>query len=540
MRRLPPVAAILLAGMLVAAARSPEPVVHIHVDASAPGYPISPLIYGVSFGSAQVLRDLNVPLNRAGGNSASLYNWRIDARNAGADYFFESLPVRDPVRDQFGRGFMALSRAGGAQAMLTVPLIGWTAKLGPGRTPLAGFSVAKYGPQRATDRWMPDAGDGIDKENKSIRENDPRDAATPTTIAEQQAWVRALVDEWGTATRGGVTYYLLDNEPSLWHLTHRAVRPVGAHASEIADSVIAASAMVKAVDPTARIVAPEEWGWGGYHDSGFDQQLKATGGAMAQSDRRTQTGGMAYLPWLLTRWKQAGWPVDVVSVHFYPQGGEYGGDQGAGSMEIQRLRNRSTRLLWDRAYHEESWIAQPVALIPLLRQWVDRFYRAGTPIAITEYNWGGEDSMSGAVAQADIWGILGRERLDIANRWPAPASGTPTYLAMRMIRNYDGQGGAFGDRSLPTTVPDSDRVSTYSARRSADGALTLLIVNKQVDRAAQVAVDLTEALAHKRLRTMRLVNRKLAALPAQAFAGRRIATRLPPQSVTMLVLEDAR
>ncbi|MFZ2983276.1 MAG: hypothetical protein WA085_19830, partial [Sphingobium sp.] len=143
-------------------------------------------------------------------------------------------------------------------------------------------------------------------------------------------------------------------------------------------------------------------------------------------------------------------------------------------------------------------------------------------------------------AQADIWGILGRERLDIANRWPAPASDTPTYLAMRMIRNYDGQGGAFGDRSLPTTVPDSDRVSTYSARRSADGALTLLIVNKQVDRAAQVAVDLTGAVAYKRLRTMRLANRKLAALPAQAFAGRRIATRLPPQSVTMLVLEDAR
>lgn len=532
--------AILLAAGLLAGARAPEAVVRIDVDAGAPGHPISPLIYGVSFGSAQVLRDLNVPLNRAGGNSASLYNWRIDARNAGADYFFESLPVRDPVRDQFGRGFVALSRAGGAQAMLTVPLTGWTARLGPRRAPLAGFSVAKYGQQPVTDRWMPDAGNGIGKDNKPIRENDPRDAATPTTIAEQQAWIRALVAEWGTAAQGGVAYYLMDNEPSLWHRTHRAVRPVGAHAREIADSVIAASAMVKAVDPTAQIVAPEEWGWGGFHDSGFDQQLKAAGGSMTQSDRRTQTGGMDYLPWLLTRWKQAGWPVDVVSVHFYPQGGEYGMDGGPGSLAVQRLRKRSTRLLWDRAYREESWIAQPVALIPLLRQWVDRYYRAGTPIAITEYNWGGEDSMSGAVAQADIWGIFGRERLNIANRWPAPAPGTPTYRAMRMIRNYDGQGGAFGDRSLPTTVPDSDRVSAYAARRSADGALTLLIVNKQMDRAAQVAVDLGGDVPHKRLRTMRLANQKLEALPVQAFAGRRIATRLPPQSAALLVLEEAR
>ena len=48
-----------------------------------------------------------------------------------------------------------------------------------------------------------------------------------------------------------------------------------------------------------------------------------------------------------------------------------------------------------------------------------------TPIGRTEYNWGAENHISGATAQADVLGILGREGVDIANRWVTPASSTP-------------------------------------------------------------------------------------------------------------------
>ena len=41
-------------------------------------------------------------------------------------------------------------------------------------------------------------------------------------------------------------------------------------------------------------------------------------------------------------------------------------------------------------------------------------YYPGTPIGITEYNWGAEDHINGATAQADILGIFGREGLDMA------------------------------------------------------------------------------------------------------------------------------
>ena len=35
--------------------------------------------------------------------------------------------------------------------MLTIPIIGWVAKLGAGRASLASYNTNKYGPQTATD-----------------------------------------------------------------------------------------------------------------------------------------------------------------------------------------------------------------------------------------------------------------------------------------------------------------------------------------------------------------------------------------------------
>ena len=82
-----------------------------------------------------------------------------------------------------------------------------------------------------------------------------------------------------------------------------------------------------------------------------------------------------------------------------------------------------------------------------MKSWVNTYY-PGTKIGITEYNWGAEGHMNGATTQADIWGIFGREGLDLANRWTTPATGSPTYLAMKMYRNYDGSDSAFGETSV--------------------------------------------------------------------------------------------
>ena len=110
-------------------------------------------------------------------------------------------------------------------------------------------------------------------------------------------------------------------------------------------------------------------------------------------------------------------------------------------------------------------------LIPRLQSWIADYY-PGTKIGITEYNWGAENHINGATAQADILGIFGREGLDYAVRWTTPAESTPTYKAIKMYRNYDGSGAAFGDTSVSATGPNPDNVSVFAAVRSSDGAVT--------------------------------------------------------------------
>jgi hypothetical protein len=527
---------VLAAAAPLLAAPATVPVVLIVIDANAARRPISPLIYGVAFADAAALRDLGAPVDRSGGNSASLYNWRADARGAGRDWFFQSfacMPDQDACFT--GARFAEAAQAGGAAAILTLPMTGWVARPGPAGASRPGFSVAKYGPQQHTDPGNPDAGNGIRPDGSAITGNDPHDAACPADVAFQRGWVESLVRRFGPANRGGVAYFALDNEPSLWFETHRSVRPVGSHASEIAQKTVAYAAMVKQVDPSAKVIAPEEWGWNGYRYSGFDQQYSYRHGYDAAPDRARETGGMDYVPWLLTQWKRAGHPVDLVSLHYYPQGGEYDADKRDVSPAMQARRNRSTRSLWDPAYVDESWIADRVALIPRLRGWVDRYYRPGTPIAITEYSWGAEGSMNGATAQADVLGIFGREGVDLATRWIVPPRGSPVWYAMKLYRNPDGHGLGFGETSVAARAPDPDTLATFAALRH-DGALTVMAINKRADSAARVSVAIKGFPPAGQVSGFRLVSGKLLPLAPGRYTGGNLADNLPAQSVTLFVL----
>lgn len=509
------------------------------VDAAAARRPISPLIYGVNFATTEQLADLNAPINRSGGNSASLYNWKIEARNTGRDWFFESVRLGPDIFDRHGTDFVALTRAGHAEPMLTVPMIGWVARLGENGSALPSFEIGQYGLQQEFDEnGLTSAGNGRTLDGSPIIGNDPADAAQPDGPEDQRHWIQSLIAKWGPAKAGGPRYYIMDNEPSYWHDQHRDVHPEGAHAREIADKVTSYAAMIKSVDPGALVVAPEEWGWNGYRYSGFDQQFAAAGHDLADApDRRGQTGGLDYLPWLLGQWKQAGHPVDVVSVHYYPQGGEYSETKAPSSPAIERMRNRSTRDLWDPAYRNPTWINATVALIPTLRKWVDTYYYPGTPIAITEYNWGAEASMNGATAQADILGIFGREGLDIATRWATPTTGSPAYLAMKLYRNYDGHRSAFGETSVDAHAPDPDQVAVFAAQRG-DGALTVMVINKKLDQAAPIDLTLAHFPEQGSVETYRLIEGKIEISPKENY-NRGVKTVLPPQSVTLLVLRGA-
>ncbi|HWA04339.1 MAG TPA: glycoside hydrolase family 44 protein [Rhizomicrobium sp.] len=508
--------------------------VTIGIDTTANRHPISPNIYGVAFASKSDLAALNAPLNRSGGNAETAYNWKLNATNLGQDWYFESYPGESADAGADADRFIADTKSKGAEPLITIPLAGWVAKLGSGRSILPSFSVAKYGKQCDTDYWDPDAGNGYKPDcATAITGNDPNDSFVADSPALEQKWVKHLVGTWGKSAKGGVAYYLMDNEPSIWFSTHRDMHPIGPHADEYRDKVAAMSAKIKALDPNAKVVAPEEWGWEAYFYSGYDQQYAAEHGYCCWPDHDGLQGGMDYIPWLLSQWRSAGHPVDVVSVHYYPQSGE---DSDDVSQSMQLLRNQSTRELWDPDYKSKSWINAKVHLISRMKQWIADEYYAGTPVAITEYNWGAENHINGATTQADIYGIFGREGLDMATRWATPDNSTPTFKAMQMYRNYDGANSAFGDTSVSASAPNPDELSAFAALRK-DGTLTAMVISKVLSGDTPVKIKLGHFSKSGTAQVWRLTaSNTIQRLSDVAWKKRILNDTVPAQSVTLYVL----
>jgi hypothetical protein len=214
----------------------------------------------------------------------------------------------------------------------------------------------------------------------------------------------------------------------------------------------------------------------------------------------------------------------------------------AGSAATQALRLRSTRSLWDPGYVDESWIraAGPdggiVKLIPRMRAWVEEYY-PGTELAITEYNWGALDHINGALAQADVLGIFGREGLDLATLWGPPEADQPGAFAFRLYRNYDGAGGRFGGTSVKASSSDEARLAIYAAERSSDRALTVIVINK-----ATTPLTATLTIANASLSGHAAVYRYSPSNLAQIVREGSLEldtegtdTVFPAQSVTLLV-----
>ena len=520
------------------AAQAQNPPVTISVDANVNRRPIDPNIYGVAHASTAELNDLNSPLNRNGGNNTTRYNWQLNADNRGNDWYYQSIADSSATAGERGDSFISRSRAANASAMLTVPTIEWVAKVGPNRSKLASFSVAKYGAQSGTDwQWYPDAGNGVRTNGQFVTGNDPNDANVPSTSLFQQGWIQHLVGRWGTNANGGLRYYILDNEPSIWHSTHRDVRPTSPTMAEIRDKTLDFAQKIKAIDPTALVVGPEEWGWSGYFYSGYDQQYGSTHGWGSLPDRASQ-GGADYLPWFLDQMRQRHTTsgqrlLDVFTVHYYPQGGEFSDDV---SSAMQLRRNRSTRSLWDPSYVDETWINDRVQLVPRLRNWVNTYY-PGTFIGITEYNWGAENHINGATAQADVYGIFGREGLNMGARWATPASSTPTYKAMKLYRNYDGNKSTFGDTSVAAATPNPDNVAAFAAQRSADSALTVMVISKYLSATTATTINLANVTHRGTAQVWQLTSANaITRLADLTLTGNSIVVTLPPQSVTLFVV----
>ncbi len=517
------------------------PPITVVVMPPAPGGPgpISPLVYGANFASQAQATALNLPINRNGGNATTRYNWMQDSTSSASDWYFLShLNNGGAPSASVDAWVRANNLAGvGTLSMITIPIIGYVANVGPSGYSWS-FSVAKYGPQQATEPYHPDAGNGNHTNGTPVTGNDPTDANVAVPISYQQGWLNHLVSTFGTAQSGGVGFYLLDNEPGLWMQTHRDVFPNGETMSDLASKEIGAANLVKIIDPSAQVCGSEEWGWLGYLYSGADYQWLAAHNWTGTPPDKAAHGGLDCVAYLLQQFQQASNTagrrlLDVLSLHYYPQGSY--GDSDA-SEAATEWRARATRSLWDPNYTDESWINANIQLIPRMKNWVNGYY-PGTRLGITEYEWGADSNMGAAIAQADALGIYGRDGVYLANRWVCPAAGTPTYNAFLMYRNYDGSHNAFGDWPLPVSFPDPNTVSVFGSLDSSTGETKVMLVHKRTSGTAPVNVAVTGSSGSHTVHVYQMTSAGITHL-SDIVATSPIPVNLPPQSVTLLIYRN--
>lgn len=194
----------------------------LSVDLSAARHPISPDIYGMNGADPAFAAEIGLPVARWGGNASTRYNFKNHTYNTGSDWYFENI-VAGP--DNTVEAFVKTNQARGSKQVVTVPMSGWVAKDSPAQHPFAcGFPASRFPAQDGFDQW--DAGCGNGRlNNANLTGAVPEDTSIPVDASFDGEMVSHLVSQFGTAARGGVSIYELDNEPVLWNSTHRDVHP---------------------------------------------------------------------------------------------------------------------------------------------------------------------------------------------------------------------------------------------------------------------------------------------------------------------------
>lgn len=441
---------------------------------------IDPRIYGIGFSGASYLTadpsKLGATINRWGGNPTSRFNWKLgNVWNVALDYYWRNVTIADNTSNAL-ETFFAKNKEAGRLNAVTVPMLGWVAKDASSYS----FPVSSFGRQQATDPGNADIGDGRSADGKKLPPPDPRTTSVAVGPDDIRQWV-------ASSLKDRTNMYFLDNELELWNDTHRDVHPDATTYDEVLDKGVRYATAIKAADPRAVVAGPASWGWPAYFYSAAD----AEAGFDKAPDRKSK-GDVPLLAWYLRKMKEqqdrtGQRLLDVLDIHFYPQQTNvYGGGVGGLDPATAKLRIRSTRALWDPAYVDESWIGEPVALLPRMRKLINDNY-PGTGLSIGEWSFGGEGHMSGGLATAIALGRFGNEGVTAAFYWTAPPANSPTFWAFRAFRNYDGNGGRFLDNSLETTS-SSDAVSVFSSANADDSELVSVFVNTDPEKAFNASV----------------------------------------------------
>ena len=296
--------------------------------------------------------------------------------------------------------------------MLTIPTIGWVARDknatsqsrnvpghgGPPVKPGSDSAYVEYSGGKWTHPYDPTA----NREATSLQSfpRKGRAFSYPPDLRDgkvyQDEWVAYLTSQ--RAAGAPAPIYAMDNEPELWaDSTHVDVHPARPGYDSMLSTFLDYAQAVKDADPAGLVAGPESWGVTGYMFSALDEG----GDQFATAADRKAHGGLPWLAWFLEigagrRRKGRAPHARCADRPLLPQRRRV--------LRRQRPQRRRTsasqapRALWDGLYVEPSWVARTewanLALLRRLHNLIDQYY-PGTALGLTEWNFGGEDDISG-------------------------------------------------------------------------------------------------------------------------------------------------
>ena len=457
------------------------PAATVTIDPSQDQASISPYVYGANQTDGSSVK---FTARRLGGNRLTGYNWENNFSNAGSDWnqssdtYLCDQPAQCAAPGATLTQFIDSSKSMGAYPLVTLQMAGYVSADSDGTV-----TAAQVAP---SSRWK-----------NVVNVKGSPFSLTPDSSdgnVYMDELINFLVKKYGTASAGGVTGYDLDNEPDIWSGTHPRIHPNPVGAVELVNRSVALSTAAKSVDPSAEIFGFVSYGYQGYVDL---QSAPDWGSVKGNYEWYVDY----FLAAMQTASNKAGKRLlDVIDLHYYSEATGNGTRIQSGTTENAAARVQSTRSLWDANYGysasdptagENSWITQyndPIELVPRLQRTIAANY-PGTKFAISEYDFGAADHISGGIAQADALGIFGKHGVYFATRWGVP--GAFTDAAYRLYIDYDGQGSRFGDVSLQAVTSDVVNVPAYAALdRAHPNLLHVILINRNLASGQTAAVTI--------------------------------------------------
>ena len=453
--------------------------VDVTVDLGGSRKAISPYIYGIN--DAGVLDNVTVTAVRQGGNRYSGYNWENNFSNAGSDWKHSSDTY---LTNGYGAD---LAKTPGACA---IHLSDDCAKHGitykTTTIPMCGYVSADDAGAIADGEEAPSARWKQVKATKGSAFSMTPDLTDDYVYMDE--YVNYLVQTLGDAsTDTGINGYNLDNEPSLWSSTHAKMHPNKTTYKEMVEKSTEYASAIKAVDPKAEVLGLALFGFYAYtelndapdKDSSYNWFIAYY---LDQMKKAEQTAGKRL--------------IDAIDVHYYSEakGDTRVTEATATSDKDAAARVQAPRSLYEAGYVENSWIGEwgtaHLPILPSIQASIDKYY-PGTKIAMTEYNFGGGDHVSGAIAEADALGAFASNDVYLATLWPLSSAIDYQLSAIDLYTNYDGKGSSFGDTLVKTKTSDVEKATAYAAINGSDESkVTLVLTNKDLTNAQNATISL--------------------------------------------------